>query len=53
LKLYGNYLYGNFVLSRSSSKDNFASWNRITEFTISLENAATKGVTLWRDFTIE
>lgn len=53
LNLYGNYLYGNFVLSRSSSKDNFASWNRITEFTIALENAATKGVTLWRDFTIE
>jgi hypothetical protein len=53
LKLYGNELYGNFILSRSSSKDNFATWNRITEFSIALENMANKGVLLWKDFTIE
>jgi hypothetical protein len=53
LKLYGNNLYGNFILSRSSSKDNFASWNRIAEFSLALENAATNGISLWKDFTIE
>ena len=53
LKMYGNVLYGNFILSRSSSKDNFTTWHHISEFTISLENMAAQGIVLWKDFTIE
>lgn len=46
----GDNLYGNFILSRSSSKDNFEVWHRITEFTVA---NAPDGIVIWKDFTIE
>jgi hypothetical protein len=50
LSLHGSNLYGEFILSRSSSKDNFEIWNKITEFTIA---KAPDGLVLWRDYTVE
>jgi hypothetical protein len=48
--LHGAVLYGKFILSRTSSKENFETWHKITEFTIA---DAPNGLVLWRDFTIE
>lgn len=50
LSLHGAVLYGKFILSRTSSKENFETWHKITEFTIA---DAPNGLVLWRDFTIE
>lgn len=50
LSLHGTNLYGNFVLNRASSKDNFEVWNKITEFSVA---RAVNGLILWKDFTIE
>lgn len=45
-----NNLNGQFLLTRSSSKDNFSSWESI--FTFNLANNPS-GLVLWKDFTIE
>lgn len=50
LSLHGTNLYGNFILNRSSSKDNFETWNKITEFKVA---KALNNTVLWKDFTIE
>ena len=43
-------LNGHFVLSRSSSEDNFSAWDIITNFTL-VNNES--GIVVWRDFTIK
>lgn len=50
LTLHGNNLYGNFILNRASSKDNFETWNKITEFKMA---KTLNGTLLWQDFTVE
>lgn len=50
LRLLGIGLNGNFILNRSSSRDHFNTWNKITEFTIAREDS---GLVIWQDFTIE
>lgn len=50
LTMHGSNMSGVFLLNRSSSKDNFESWQQITKFTIS---HALDGISIWKDFTIE
>lgn len=50
LTLHGNKLSGDFILNRASSKDNFATWQQITQFTIA---QGFNGLSVWKDFTIE
>ena len=50
LQMVGTGLNGNFVLNRSSSRDNFNTWNQITKFTMAREDS---GLVIWQDFTIE
>lgn len=50
LQMIGTGLDGNFVLNRSSSRDNFNTWNQITKFTMAREDS---GLVIWQDFTIE
>ena len=42
---------GNFVLLRSSSEDNFSSWNEICYF--ELAQQYVEGLKIWEDFTIQ
>ena len=42
-------LYGKYILSRSSSKDNFSSWDEIMTFSVS----GVPEKEIWKDFTIE
>ena len=50
ISLHGDGLSGRFILSRASSEDNFLTWHKITEFTIS---NADSGLHLWKDYTIK
>lgn len=43
-------LTGRYILNRSSSKDNFQTWNPITTITVSQHPS---GLVVWKDFTIE
>ena len=43
-------LTGKFILSRSSSKDNFQTWHNITKVEVAYHPT---GLTIWNDFTIE
>ena len=45
----GTKMTGKYALSRSSSKDNFKSWNEIMRFTLNGEEERE----IWKDFTIE
>lgn len=45
----GSNLNGNFILYRTSHKQNFEDWDEITRFTL----ADNENVVIWRDFTIE
>lgn len=50
LTMHGQQLSGNFIISRSSNKDNFETWHKITELTMW---SMFDGITLWKDYTIE
>lgn len=49
VKSLGSLLTGKYALARTSSKNNFKSWDEIMRFTLSNESQRV----IWKDFTIE
>lgn len=47
-------IHGSFILSRSSSLDNFATWDEVYRFTYTnLQVVNRQKIALWKDFTVQ